>query len=237
MYMRFNPYHGGLLMERLTLEEFRDKYTEAKFWKFDAFTGAVIPLAVTVVDPFGYNQPVPTSLPKFINADIRIASIDSEKTKRRLAITLEAIPEELFTKLKRGENFAYDFSEFTFAKMWERSSQVYMDGWTSVGQVKTSLDNRVGIGSNGWITVSRQGDNCAYVLTMAFTEHNIKKVDLLDAWRYSALRINTQIAYDDDGRIVDIKRLNLRLGLACNGAGLEECVEKYNNPPLPEVCQ
>lgn len=235
MYMRFNPYHGGLLAERLTLEEFRVKYTEAKLWNFDAFTGAVIPLSITKDDPFGYNQPVPTTLPKFINADIRIVSVEYEKTKLRLSVTLEALSEDLFAPCKRLPNFAYDFSEYTFAKMWTRGAQVFMDSWTSIGQVNTKTDNRAGVNSNGWITISQQDEQRAYVFTMAFTESNIKKTDLLAAWRMGCLRINTQVAYDDDGFIVDIKRLNLRLGLACCGSGLDECEEKYRNPPLPEV--
>jgi len=235
MYMRFNPYHGGLLAERLTLEEFRVKYTEAKLWNFDAFTGAVIPLSITKDDPFGYNQPVPSTLPKFINADIRIVSVEYEKTNLRLSVTLEALSEELFAECKRLHNFAYDFSEFTFAKMWERGAQVLMDSWTSVGQVQAKAANRAGVNSNGWVTVSQQGDSRAYVLTMAFTESNVRKTDLLAAWRMGCLRVNTQIGYDDDGRIVDIKRLDLRLGLTEGGSGLQECEDKYYNPPLPEM--
>lgn len=235
MYMRFNPYHGGLLMERLTLDEFRAKYTEAKLWQFDAFTGAVIPLSITKDDPLGYNQPVPDSLPKFINADIRIVNVEPDKTKRRLAITLEAMPEELFAPGKRLHNFAYDFSEFTFVKMWERGSQVFMDSWTSVGRPEETLNNRVGTSSNGWVTLSQQDENKAYVFTTAFTECSIKRHDLLEAWRMGVLRVNTQVAYDEDNRIVDIKRLNLRLGLSVCGSGLQVCEDIYVNPPLPEA--
>lgn len=237
MYMRFNPYHGGLLSHRLTLNEFRATHAEPKLWVFDPFTGAVIPLSITKDDPFGYTQEVPDSLPKYINADIRIVSVEPDKTKRRVALTLEALSEELFAPRKRLPNFAYDFSEFTFAKMWGRSAHVFMDGWTSVGQVNETVENRVGTGSNGWITISQHDDNRFYVFTTAFTESSVKKTDLLDAWRFGSLRANTQIAYDDEGLIVDIKRINLRLGLACCGSGLDECEEKYRNPPLPEVHQ
>ena len=235
MYMRFNPYHGGLLAERLTLDEFRSKYTLAKLWEFDPFTGALIPLAITKDDPFGYTQVVPDTLPKFINADIRIVSVEPDKTKRRVAITLEALSEELFAPCKRLSNFAYDFDDFTFTQMWKRGAQVFMDSWDSIGQVATDAKNRVGSGSNGWITVGQQGDNRTYIFTQAFTESSIRKTDLLTVWRMGCLRINTQVGYDDDGRITDIKRLNLRLGLPNGGSGLDVCEEKYYNPPLPEV--
>ena len=235
MYMRFNPYHGGLLMERLTLDEFRAKYPEEKLWMFDAFSGAVIPLAIFTEDPYGHGQQIPESLPNFINADIRIVSAEPHGTKRRTAITLEAMSEELFAPCNRLPNFAYDFSEFTFAKMWDRGSQVFMDSWTSVGSPNETAENKAGSNSNGWVTISQQGESRAYVFTMAFSELSIKKHDLLESWRMGFLRVNTQIAYDDDGLIVDIKRLNLRLGLSFCGSGLQECEDIYKNVPLPEV--
>ena len=33
----------------------------------------------------------------------------------------------------------------------------------------------------------------------------------------------------------DIKQFNLCLGLSVGGSGLDECEEKYYNPPSPEV--
>lgn len=234
MYMRFNPYHGGLLMERITLEEFRAKYPEAKLWQFDAFSGAVIPLSITKDDPLGYNQPVPDSLPKFINADIRIVNFEKQD-RLRTAITLEAVPEDMLAPGSILPNFTYDFCNFTFAKMWQRGATVFMDSWNGIGQVVQTAKNSVGGNSNGWITISQQDERRAYIFTMAFTERSIKETDLFTAWKLGFLRVNTQVAYDDDGRIVDIKQFNLRLGLTCGGGGLDECEEKYYNPPLPEV--
>lgn len=234
MYMRFNPYHGGLLMERLTLEEFRTKYTEPRLWQFDAFSGAVIPLSITKDDPFGYNQPMPDSLPNYINADIRIVGFEKQE-KLRTVITLEAMSEEVLAPAGSLPNFSYDFSNFTFVKMWQRGASVHMDSWNSIGQVAQTAKNSVGGNSNGWITVSQQDDRRAYVFTMAFTERAIKETDLFTAWKLGFLRVNTQVAYDDEGRIVDIKQFNLRLGLSVAGGALEECEEKYRNPPSPEV--
>lgn len=234
MHMRFNPYHGGLLTERLTLEEFRAKYTEPRLWQFDAFSGAVIPLSITKDDPFGYNQPVPDRLPNYINADIRIVGFEKQE-KLRTVITLEAISEEVLAPAGSLPNFSYDFSNFTFVKMWQRGASVHMDSWNSIGQVAQTAKNSVGGNSNGWITVCQQDDRRGYVFTMAFTERAIKETDLFTAWKLGFLRVNTQVAYDDEGRIVDIKQFNLRLGLSVGGSGLDECEEKYYNPPLPEV--